>query len=512
MNDLGNTDIDRGHRRSGIPVENRRIIDAISAKIDDLPTLPGIAIKLLEAVRQKEPDIPRISRIISSDVVLTTKILKLANSPFYGFASKITTIERAIAMLGISTVKSLALSFSVTTAFYKKSDNGINHAQFWKDSVVSAVSTKLLAEKIRPRLSADAFFMGLLKDMGALTMAYSLPEEYARVAAAVGGGRNQFEAENEIIAFNHRELGEYLAVSWGMPEEFCLPIGCHHCPEKMAGSGSSEMLLRARMLHLACLFTEMLNASDMTLLLGSIQQLAKDYEFADRFDCAKLAEEIHEQTREILPIFDIQFKDKRDLSKLLDKAKSELAYLSMELVNTLVQKGKEVEFFRRQAATDDMTCVRNYKGFCEDLEREISRSQRYGTPLTILLGDIDHFKKINDTFGHLAGDEALKTIAQSLKEALRLSDYIARYGGEEFAVILPETDLDDAMLVAERLRIKIAGRTISFQESRFRLTMSFGAASMPMGKPCTKDALIQMADNALYRAKEAGRNCCVASS
>ncbi len=488
------------------------LISTIASKIDQLPTLPGIAIKLLEAIRQKEPDIDEISRIISSDVVLTTKILKLANSPFYGFAAKITTIERAISMLGLNTIKSLALSFSVTATFYDQNKKSINYTQFWRDSIVGAVAAKLLAEKINPDVAADAFFMGLLKDMGALTIAFSLPDEYRRVVSLVDGGMKLFEAENQILGFNHMEMGQHLAATWGLPEAFYLPIGCHHCPEKLGDAAADDMMSRARLLHLSALFTELLNASEMTLMLASIQRTAREYGLLDHLDCAALAEEIDVHTREILPIFDIQFKDERDLSQLLETAKLELANLSMELITSLFEKGKEVEFFREQATLDGLTSINNYKGFCTALDREMSRAHRYHKPLSLIFADIDHFKKINVTYGHLAGDQALKSVVACLKTQLRQSDEISRYGGEEFAVILPETEPDDAMRVAERLRQAVGEQTVSYQENRFSLTMSFGVASVFIDGNLTRDGFIQLADDALYQAKNTGRNRCCASA
>lgn len=489
---------------------NNPLIQTIASKIDQLPTLPGIAIKLLEAIRKKDPDVKEISRIISSDVVLTTKILKLANSPFYGFKTKITTIERAISMLGLNTIKSLALSFSVTTTFYDKDAKGINYTQFWKDSIVGAVSAKLLAEKIRPALAPDAFFMGLLKEMGALTLAYSLPDAYARVVSSVGAGESLQEAETRVLGFNHMEMGEYLVKSWGLPEDFSIPIGCHHSPDALGAEADPEIVSRARLLHLASLFTELLNTSKMAFLLGSLQRLSLEYGFNGNLDCAGMAEEIHEQTREILPIFDIQFKDDRDLSQLLEKAKSELATLSMELITSLAKKDREVAFFREQATLDAMTGICNYKGFCEAMDREMSRAERYKKPLSLIFADIDHFKKVNDTFGHLAGDETLKTVARCMHKELRQSDYIARYGGEEFAVILPETDSEDAMWVAERLRKRIEKETFSHEEARFPVTMSFGVASVFAGRSLSREGLIKLADEALYQAKKSGRNrCCL---
>ena len=113
----------------------------------------------------------------------------------------------------------------------------------------------------------------------------------------------------------------------------------------------------------------------------------------------------------------------------------------------------------------------------EILHQEISRAARYKTPLSIIMADVDHFKSINDFFGHQAGDHALKCVSAHLKKLLRDSDQIARYGGEEFAIILPMTPLKDAMLTAERLRKSIESQKITYDGRSISVTMSFGVAS-----------------------------------
>ena len=126
-----------------------------------------------------------------------------------------------------------------------------------------------------------------------------------------------------------------------------------------------------------------------------------------------------------------------------------------------------------------MTSIHNYKGFCEFLSQELSRAKRIKRPLSLIFADIDHFKLVNDTFGHLAGDCALKAVAICLKNVLREADYLARYGGEEFAIILPESNIEGAFLVAERLRERIKSQNIVYKGKTISLTMSFGVACMP---------------------------------
>jgi diguanylate cyclase (GGDEF)-like protein len=248
----------------------------------------------------------------------------------------------------------------------------------------------------------------------------------------------------------------------------------------------------------------------MSLPFGAIDHFIKEYGFKDNFDPAVLGKEVHVQAQDVLSIFDIQFKDDRDYANLLDKAKTEMAKLSVEMINELLEKNKEIEFLREQTTLDSMTSIYKYKGFCEFFSRELSRAKRYNKPLSLIFSDIDHFKAVNDTFGHLAGDLALKAVAVCLKSGLRETDYLARYGGEEFAIILPEANIESAFLVAERLREKIKSQHIVYKSKTISLTMSFGVACIPSNQDLSSDSLIKMADDALYKAKAQGRNrCCL---
>ena len=489
-------------------MKDTQAINSIAGKIENLPTLPGIAIRLLQAVQKEEPNISEIGEIISKDVALTAKILKLVNSSSYSLSSRITTVDHAIKLLGLNTVKNLALGFSLITGFQKKGVKAIDYSRFWKDSIVGAIASRLLAKKIQPALCDDAFFMGLLQNIGSLALACCLPEQYCVVLSeATNNGGKWHQAESQFLGINHMEVGEYLIKSWGLPETFYVPIGYHHYPQEIS-SNSLECQIRTKLLHLSALYIDMFKAPDLILPLGAINHFTEEYCFKDKFDPAALGKEVQLQAQDVFPIFDIQFKDERDYADLLDKAKAEMAKLSVEMINGLLEKNKEIEFLREQTTIDSMTSIHNYKGFCESLSRELSRAKRYKRPLSLIFADIDHFKLVNDTFGHLAGDCALKAVAICLKKGLREADYLARYGGEEFAIILPESNIESAFLVAERLREKIKSQHIAYKDKIISLTMSFGVGCMPSDQDISSDSLIKMADDALYKAKRQGRNRC----
>jgi len=158
------------------------------------------------------------------------------------------------------------------------------------------------------------------------------------------------------------------------------------------------------------------------------------------------------------------------------------------------------------AATDGLTGLLNRSSGINRLEEEISRHHRSGLPLSCLMLDIDHFKSINDTYGHLAGDAVLVSIASALKKCTRKYDTVCRYGGEEFMILLPEAGLWSAVAVADQMRETISKNTITFKGESIAVTASVGVSQMDTSKIETADSIIYRADNALYMAKAEGRN------
>ncbi|MGB5284923.1 MAG: GGDEF domain-containing protein [Polyangiales bacterium] len=163
------------------------------------------------------------------------------------------------------------------------------------------------------------------------------------------------------------------------------------------------------------------------------------------------------------------------------------------------------ETIYRMTIMDGLTGIHNKRYLVEQLDRELSRATRHGRPLSMVICDIDHFKLVNDEFGHLAGDYVLKEVAQLVKSRIRPDDVIARYGGEEIALILPETDLAGGVRIADELRKIIDGQTFIFEDEYIDVTISCGIAQLQPNWRAFD--FVRAADTQLYEAKRAGRNC-----
>lgn len=181
-----------------------------------------------------------------------------------------------------------------------------------------------------------------------------------------------------------------------------------------------------------------------------------------------------------------------------------LLLLARTLGRPISRSVRELARAARQADRDELTGLANRRGFNDGLQTELSRASRQGTPLALLIVDLDNFKRVNDTYGHHGGDAALATFAEVLRQETRDIDVPARYGGEEFAVILPATDTASAHSIAERIRLTLESREIVSGHQRFSVTASFGIAAALA--PEDGAALVARADAALYRAKAAGKN------
>ncbi len=158
------------------------------------------------------------------------------------------------------------------------------------------------------------------------------------------------------------------------------------------------------------------------------------------------------------------------------------------------------------AIYDPLTNLYNRRYFEERLTGEAQRAFYGGSSLSLIMIDIDHFKKINDTFGHTEGDKVLQEIATLLKNSVRKKDTVARYGGEEFVIILPEAGLEEANMIAERIRKLVEKTLLTIGKVQINMTISLGISNFPIHRPKSKEELVRMADHALYEAKRAGRN------
>lgn len=217
-----------------------------------------------------------------------------------------------------------------------------------------------------------------------------------------------------------------------------------------------------------------------------------------------------------LSFFDLPLRDAAGLLAVLPKDRASFDTLSRPLVEELanhlalvVDNARLAQRLRELSSLDSLTRLLNHRAIFDRLGEELARAARRGLPVSVILTDFDHFKEVNDTYGHLAGDAVLRAAAHLFRQLLRASDAVGRYGGEEFLVVLPESPLEAACVTAERLRQALEKQSVPLGSGHsVQITASFGVAcAAEVTGPVTPDALVALADTRLYQAKASGRNC-----
>ena len=215
--------------------------------IKNLPTLPGVLTKISRMVESKQYSADDIAKVISRDQVLTAKVLKLANSAFYGFSRSINSVGQALVLLGFQVVKGLILTSSVFDEVQRKADH------LWTHSLAVATASGVLAQRLGFKAPEEVNLAGLLHDLGKVVLAVDMTEELDRIMELCSQGSLGLEAEAQVLGFTHPEAGAWLAEAWKLPEELTEPITFHHDPAKAklvpretAVVHLADILIRAR--------------------------------------------------------------------------------------------------------------------------------------------------------------------------------------------------------------------------------------------------------------------------
>lgn len=205
----------------------RRIVE----RIQNLPTLPTVVTRILNLVKSPESCAQDLEEILSKDQSLTTKVMRLVNSSFYGYAGKITTLKQAVVILGFETIRSIALTASVFSAFPNRNRALFDRESFWKHSIATGVASRLLAQAARDDSAEDVFLAGIVHDIGKVVLDEYAPAEFDQVLQLVAQKDCLiYEAEREVLGSSHAQIGRWLATKWALPAELTDVIFYHHQP------------------------------------------------------------------------------------------------------------------------------------------------------------------------------------------------------------------------------------------------------------------------------------------
>jgi two-component system cell cycle response regulator len=471
-----------------------------------LPSLPAIAIEVIELCRQDGINIKQIARTISNDPALTTKILRTVNSSYYGLSQPVSTISHALVILGLNSVRTLALGFSLVNNLKEIGVEGFDPSVVWRRALYSAVGARSIAQRVGIPQHEEAFLGGLLQDLGVIAMIQALGPSYVKLLKRVGPDHSVlWREERKELDLDHMRVGQALAEHWKLPPVLVAPIRYHENPEE-SPSDVRQMLMAVSLGA---------KAADI-FLHDNARAKADDYFVAarqmlkiDQNTSMELLETIKQGTAEMGKLFEISSKPSGDPNAILAEANEALLELSLKTQQNATHLEALNKQLQQKADHDALTGASNRGRFNEFIRQHFDQATRQTQPLSMILMDADKFKTVNDTHGHLAGDQVLIALAKTLMAHAPDGALVARYGGEEFSVLLPNTERRDAAKLAENLRLAIQETAIEAGPGlTLRITASMGVATYD-GLRFFKgpEQLIKAADQAVYAAKSGGRNC-----
>ncbi len=471
-----------------------------------LPSLPSVAMKVIELCRTEDVNVKEIAETISNDPALSTKILKTVNTSYYGLSKPVSTISHALVILGLNSVKTLALGFSLVGNVKDSGVDDFDPIVIWRRSLFSAVGTRLVAQKIDLGDPEEAFLCGLLQDLGVIALLQSMEGKYERLLSYIGDEFDQLaDFEQEHIEIDHTQVGVALAEKWMLPDNLKAPIEFHEYPDE----APEEYRQLVRAINFGSRAADVCLREDGATVVPAYLQAGREwFEFTDE-ESSELLDKIGAGTKELAGLFEIPTDEIREPGEVLAQANEvllELSLKSQQNADALEQENRDLQ---QQVITDPLTGAANRGCFNEFIKSEFEKAKKNGTHLSMILLDADKFKAVNDTYGHLAGDRVLISLAETLQANTPDELLVARYGGEEFCVVAPGLDRKQAANLAETLRKCIETTAIKAGENLvLTITASMGVASYePGGILQRPEHLIKASDQAVYAAKSSGRNC-----
>jgi diguanylate cyclase (GGDEF)-like protein len=469
----------------------------------------------LQLCQSDDLDLAQIAATIGKDPALSAKVLRLVNSPVFGLRNEVRTVPHALALLGLNAVRTLALSFSLVRDLRKTQQTGL--AAYWKRSIISAVVARELAVALKFSAPDEAFLAALLQDIGMLALGRIAGRDYEKVATEAGDDHDHLaDLERAAFGADHADVGSWLLGTWRLPEPLRQAVALSHSSVGgIASAGLHADVDRlARIVALSGAVADIWVRSNAVAASEVARDMAMDFVGLTPPALEPVLTRAAAAMPQVAELFELKLGTPEDISRVLDQATETLVMVTLraarqidsarEAIDNLQHKTRVLE---EASQRDKLTGLYNRARLDAYITEEFAIAQRTGKPLSVIMTDVDHFKKVNDTWGHAAGDRVLVSVSEALGGRLRPRDMVARFGGEEFVLILPETDAPGSEVVAERIRKKIGGTATDVGTGQpVTVTMSFGCATLNPSAFGTAAELLAAADQALYGAKRGGRN------
>jgi diguanylate cyclase (GGDEF)-like protein len=490
----------------------------------DIPSPPQSCLRIVRAASDDDFTFDHIVQTIAADPAFTSEVLRTVNSPFYANHGPVATVKRAVFMLGWRNVRNLALTFAVRESLRSSRIPQMFMQQFWRQAVLRATACQQLTMLQGRGDPEEAFTIGLLQDVGFLVLMHLRPSRISEWPQMMEmSPADRLQAERTSFGLTHVDVVKLLADRWALPTTIANPILRHH--DDPATFTNHDLAGVARSADLAC---SVYTCSDKGTALQHFERSLSGRGFGTDA-AAGILEQVSIRSEDAAAALGISIGPAPTYEQILFAANQTLMAIKdreevraqqlQELLREKEQLAKQLErtlsSLEEMAYLDPLTGLANRRRFDEVFMAQVGRAHREGLPLSLILIDIDHFKQVNDTFGHPCGDNALKAVGHTLMRSTRSTDHHARIGGEEMAILLLGAPASVGSNIAEKARLQIVNMGLVYNGVAIPITASFGGVTLDATSPLNTSGappeviagrLMQAADAALYAAKQGGRN------
>jgi diguanylate cyclase (GGDEF)-like protein len=490
------------------------MLDHLKSKLKasvNFPSPPAIAQQIIALAGDPHIDISQVATAISRDPGLAAKLLRVANSALYSRQRKSANLRQALIVLGLHGATTLALGFSLVGTYRGLSSNGVDYNRYWRRAILSATAARCFGALQNASAVEDIFLAALLQDIAILGVDRAAPDFYRDLPR--NASHREFPAhETTRLGIDHAELGAWLLEYWKLPEPLCRAVAWSHAPP--IADRSTPTGIAACCVALGSECVEILLAPAAATDFAALAEHASEWLGIDAPAVAEVMGKIVAEIPEIERLFDTKLLQPDAASVILDQARDLLILRNLQAlgqVSSLRETNLKLE--ARTAALQDaqlrdgLTGLYN-RGYLDlMLRREFQAATTGNWPLSVVFVDLDCFKRINETYGHEAGDSVLVTTAKSIASVARDTDCVARYGGEEFVIVLPGLASPGAEIFCQRLIARLRGTLHPICGTMVTVTASVGLATHTPKTPFQRASqLIDAADRSVYVAKKSGRD------
>lgn len=475
-----------------------------------LPSLPAVAYQVIEQSKRNDTDSALIAGILEKDPALAAKVVALSNSAANMGARTIDSVKDAITRIGLDMTMTLALSFSFAKAMYDSQTNTMDHESFWRRSLVSGVLGRVLAKKLKQEKPERFFLAGLVQDIGMLALNEVEMDRYGVIFHSAANHNELAEFERSQFNCDHSEVGAWLLAHWGMPAFYVNLVKNSH------RSANKDLPAEEKIIIFSGHFAELWVHEQKPDLMSRLISESDNCRLFTQREISEIVDEVSAQLPALNEIFETDLQTSFSAAQLIEDAKQELVVRNMRLMQDLAKakseaseaKANELQL-KEQLKKDILTGVFN-RAYIEAIsEKAFKHSLQHSRPITVMFLDIDHFKQVNDRYGHQTGDTALRHFAKTLLSTAGKGGYVGRYGGEEFVIILPGVTTDTGLKMAKRIRESLEKNPITTPSGiRVPIRASVGIATHAPGQKefSTISRLMAAADKTMYQAKKTGRD------